>query len=740
MVSGPAAAGWYARPPAVLLGLGVAAALFVVLFPWFPGGAGLREGDASPWTLYAPRDLSFDSAALTGAARDAAAGAVEDALQLDDGIADRQVAELSRQLNAIEASREATLSDSARESRVRAASGGALSAASARYLAELDDAGFGALGPIARTVLLDALAGGVAADGVEAARVRAARALPAELGAAGRAALGELIAPLVVPSLVADEALTEQRRAEAREGVPPVRVTRERGRALVAEGQRLTAADVELLDAAGLNAAEVRAGDILAAAVVSLLCGAALGAWLAVAQPPALAGARRLALFALLLLGPAVAVKFALPLVLPDLDRRFLAYALPLAAAPIVAAVLLDLGTAVLLTVLVAAIASFVSVSLPFADAGGGGQVETLRMMLAVGSASLAGLLVASRADHLGRYLTAGGAAAAASAAALAAAWLVDADRRGADLAWMTAAAAVSGVASALIGVGFFVLLSRPFGIITRVELMELAQLSHPLLRRLQDEAPGTFQHSVMVSNMAERAADRIGADPLLVRVGGYYHDVGKLVAPGFFVENAPADSDPHAALDPLQSTRVIQQHVSAGVELARREGIPAAVVQFIPQHHGTRLVEFFYRRAAAEDPDVDPGLFRYPGPKPGSREAAVVMLADSSEAAVRASPDRSPERIRGIVETIVRERVAERQFEECDISLRDLRIVAESFVTTLNAVYHPRVEYPQPTARELEERGAPAAPGAAGAAARLPRVLPRWPRAGAGGDGRADE
>ena len=726
MLSRPGEArGWFARPAAIVLGLLIGAALFAVLFPWFPGGAGMREGDASPWTLSAPRDLSYESVVLTEVAREQAAEAIPDVQRRDDSIGEVQIAELARQLEAVEEARADILSASARESRIRAATRGELSDEAVTVLGEIPDTDFRTLGDEARDILGRTLSGSIAAAGVETARDRAAELLPVSLDEAQRLALTELIAPLVVPTLVVDESRTTERRQEARDAVPPLRVTRERGQVLVVQEQRLNGADIELLDAAGLNPDGVRTTHVLAAGIVSLLSGAACGVYLFVARPAALAGVRRLTLFALLLLAPAAAIKFTLPLVLPDVDRHFLTYALPLAASPIAAVVLLDLGAAVLLTVLLSSLAVFVSIYLPFADAAGGGQLETARVFLAVCAASMAGLFVAARANNLGRYLTAGFAAALAAGAALGTVWLIDPDRRVEDLVWITGAAAVSGIASALIGVGFFVLLSRPFGIITRVELMEIAQLSHPLLRRLQDEAPGTFQHSVMVSNMAERAADRIGADSLLVRVGAYYHDVGKLVAPGFFVENSLAEVDPHASLDPLQSTRVIQQHVVAGVEIARREGIPLAITQFIPQHHGTRLVEFFYRRAAAEDPDIDPNLFRYPGPKPQSRETAIVMLADSSEATVRASSDRSADRIREIVDGIVRDRLEEQQFDECDISLRDLRVVGDSFVATLTAVYHPRVEYPEPTARELEERGA-RAPERLRAGEPLPDRLPQ--------------
>ena len=698
----------YSRLTAAVLGLVIAAALTALLFPWYPGGTTLREGEPSPFTLAAPRPISYESDVLTAEARDAAAAAVPPKLVFEPSIYRRQLGELEQQLLQIQQARLATLGDAARESQIRAATAGALGQRAIDTFAAASDAEFGALAAEARTVL-EAVLGGpeVTVEQVEEARRGLASRIAGALSADELVALSELLAPLVVANVVVDPGETTSARDVARSRVAAVRVTRERGQVLVEEGSELTGADLEMLREAELHTAGVEVRAIAAAVVVALLGGAASGAYLYVVRPAALIGVRRLTLFALLLLMPAVALKFALPALLPDVERHFLAYAIPIAAAPMAAAVLLDFGVAMLLTLLLAVVASFVSIALPFADAAGGGQLETARIWLALSSGSLAGVFVASRALHVNRYLVAGLATGGAVIASLVAIWLLDADRQIADLAWIVAGGTVSGLASALIGVGFFLLLSRPFGIITRVELMELAQFGHPLLRRLQDEAPGTFQHSVLVSNMAERAADRIGADPLLARVGAYYHDVGKLTAPEFFIENQSAGEDPHSTLDPLQSTRLIQQHVAVGVELARREGIPAAVAQFIPQHHGTRRVQFFYRRAAAEDPSVDPELFRYPGPRPRSREAAIIMLADSSEAAVRASTERTVETIASTVNEIVRERIEEDQFAECDISLRDLRVVAESFVQTLNAVYHPRVAYPEPTEREIEEREA---------------------------------
>ena len=694
---------------AVVAGL----ALFGALFPWFPGEPRLNEGSVAPRAITAPRDRSYDSDVLTEARREQAAAAVEDVLIFDPGIRDRQLAALDRQLAAINAVRlDRSLSASARESAVRAVDGSSLAQRAASVLASAGDADWAALADEVRSALGRTLAVALNEQDLPQARQRLRGLLSPLLSSDQALALGELADALLVATQVVDVEETEARRDQQRASRLAVPATVARGQVIVAEGETITALVAEQLDLFGLRASGVQFPKLAATALIAVMAAAASGGYLFVVQPRALGTLRRLALFALLLVIPVLAAKFTFPLVLPDDGRHFLPYAVPLAAAPIAAAVLLDVTTALLLTVVLASLAAFVTVYLPEAGlAAGAAQLEPARMWLAVAAASLSGLYVAARADRLQRYLVAGVASAVAAGAALTVFWMLDADRRAIDLLWMAGATAAGGLLSALIAVGSFVLLSRPFGIITRVELMELAQLSHRLLRRLQDETPGTFQHSMLVGNLAERAADRIGADALLVRVGAYYHDVGKMVAPEFFVENFTNGDNPHEGLDPLQSTRVIHQHVTGGVEIARREGLPEAVVQFIPQHHGTRLMTFFYRQAAAVDEEIDPEAFRYPGPKPQSREAALVMLADGCEAAVRSAADRPAERIREIVEGIIQERMEEGQLDECDISLRDLRVVADSFSTALTAVYHPRVEYPQPTERELAERASPRPP-----------------------------
>jgi cyclic-di-AMP phosphodiesterase PgpH len=255
----------------------------------------------------------------------------------------------------------------------------------------------------------------------------------------------------------------------------------------------------------------------------------------------------------------------------------------------------------------------------------------------------------------------------------------------------------VNGVLSSLLAVGSFALLGRMFGILTTMQLLELANPTQPLLRRLLMEAPGTYHHSIMVGNLAERAAEVIGADSLLVRVAAYYHDIGKLERPWAFIENqADSIANVHDTLDPAESAQVIAAHVTDGIKLAEKYRLPPRIRDMIPQHHGTRTISFFYQQASERTTDqVDAALFTYPGPRPQSREAAILMLSDSTEAAARAARDHSREAIEQLVDRIIRQRLEEGQFDDCNLTLRDLTRIKQSFVTLLTGIYHPRIPYP---------------------------------------------
>jgi putative nucleotidyltransferase with HDIG domain len=440
------------------------------------------------------------------------------------------------------------------------------------------------------------------------------------------------------------------------------------------------------------------------AALLAAIGAVIIAGYLFVIQPKGISSERHLIALALVAATPVLVAKLYLPLVMPDDESTFLPYILPLAAAPILIAALLETDVAVVVAGVVGALIAFISTFLPdLSLVASIGVLDTFRLLGVYALAPIAGIFVVHHADRLNRYLTAGLAVFAMSFAVLLATWFIDNDRVAEDLGWMLLASGVGGVSAAIIAAGAFVSAGALFGVTTRLQLMELSQLHAPLLRRLQDEAPGTFHHSILVGNLAERAADHIGADPLLTRVGCYYHDIGKTLQPGLYIENQLTGEAPHEEMTPLESARAIMQHVIGGVELAKRERLPARVQAFIPEHHGTRQVAYFYRKAAEGDPDVDPELFAYPGPKPQSKETAIVMLADSTEATVRSAAERSPERISEMVDAVIAERLTEGQLDDCELTLRDLRTIGDSFKATMRAVYHPRVQYPAPT--EAEER-----------------------------------
>ncbi len=245
------------------------------------------------------------------------------------------------------------------------------------------------------------------------------------------------------------------------------------------------------------------------------------------------------------------------------------------------------------------------------------------------------------------------------------------------------------------------------FDVTTDITLLELSDLNHPLLKRLSVEAPGTFHHSIIVGNLSEAAAEKIGANALLARVGSYYHDVGKMLKPEYFVENQVGTENKHESLSPHMSTLILVNHVKAGLELAEKYRLPGAVKRFIPEHHGTSLITYFYHKALeVMDPsEVREDDFRYPGPKPQSKETAIVMLADTVEAASRTLENPTPQRIRNLVNTLVEKKIQEGQLDDSDLTLKEINRIKEAFVLILMGIHHLRIEYPKEDNGTMENR-----------------------------------
>ncbi|MEG1478119.1 MAG: HDIG domain-containing protein, partial [Clostridiales bacterium] len=264
----------------------------------------------------------------------------------------------------------------------------------------------------------------------------------------------------------------------------------------------------------------------------------------------------------------------------------------------------------------------------------------------------------------------------------------------------------ISGFISSLLALGVLPLAETFFKMTTPMKLLELANPGHPLIKRLMTEAPGTYYHSVLVGNLAEVAADAIGADSNLVRVASYFHDVGKLERPKYFVENQEPNMNPHEKLNPSLSTLIIISHVKDGVEMAEDYDLPQSVVDIINEHHGNSVVQYFYHKAKAAshgDP-VHKDDFRYPHPKPQTKESAILMMADSVQAALQSATLRSKGDMRAKIHDIIQNQLAAGQFEECDLTFRDLHKVQEAFFSVLSGLSHYRIEYPSMSDLDTKE------------------------------------
>ena len=394
-----------------------------------------------------------------------------------------------------------------------------------------------------------------------------------------------------------------------------------------------------------------------------------------------------------------------LVIVIPVVAGRFwllgtdLKFVFPAAAAVMLLSVLLDFQVAVVS-------AGFLALYLGIV-AGNAFDVTFFAFLSGV-----AGAAVIWRAERIMTFLWAGlGVAVSVYASALLFSLIGGSlsIASGGTLLWNAVA---NGVLSASLTFLSFSVLGRIFGITTHLQLLELAHPNQPLLYRVAREAPGTYHHSIMVSNLAESAVEHVGGDPLFTRVAVLYHDVGKVLRPSFFVENQANRANVHDALDPRTSARIIQEHVLDGVRLAKKAHLPQSIIDVIQQHHGTSLIKYFYTEAMNSGEEVDEAEFRYPGPKPQTKEAGVIMLADSVEAAVRAAsqsgklyedipqPDGKPvrraARLHMVVDGVIRSRLDDGQLDECDLTLKQIEEVRRAFISVLEGIYHPRVEYPE--------------------------------------------
>jgi putative nucleotidyltransferase with HDIG domain len=667
-----------------------------LLWRYQPGAIDYKVGEVARQTVKANRTVQYVSTIRTDAARRAA---LEDPANIvyaqNPSVTDKQAQKLETLISAIEAAkRDTTLTPVTFRDRIAAVAPPGFPAYDIDTLFRVDDGSRLRVEAAARQTLRTTLTDRKIPVGGEAAAQLQMNVSSNDALSASESGLALDIARAYIASNMAENTTeTRARQQQAAAAVPEVKVTVLDGEVVVREGDLVTADTVEKLANLGLGAQKLNGQRVagilgltlaLVGVVAIFVWRAATGFWTR----------SRAALFVFLILTPLVVARFLLP------GHTVLPYLFPVAGVGMAIASLLSVDLAL-------ASVAFLSVGCAFlAD-----QTMALAAMYLL--TGLVGILLAERATSTAAFLWSA-LALTAVGSIIAVSWrLVTPPVDVLGIMQRLAFAAINGVLSAGIAFISVTLLARLFGILTPYQLLELAHPRQPLLRQLAQDAPGTYYHSMIVGNLAEKAVEEIGGDPLLTRVGVFYHDIGKMLHPAYFIENQVNMQNIHDTLDPCTSARIIINHVTEGIDLAREAKLPAPIIDMIAQHHGTTRTEFFYQKAKEKDGEsVDELIFRYPGPIPQTKENAVVMLADAVEAATRAAnragrlnvsaKDGETEAartaaIRTIVNRIVQDRLTSGQLADAPLTMRDLDVIERTFVAVLDGMYHPRIDYPEP-------------------------------------------
>jgi putative nucleotidyltransferase with HDIG domain len=496
------------------------------------------------------------------------------------------------------------------------------------------------------------------------------------------AVTADLVRSFIIPNSSYDPQATEDARQQSREAVGAVLRTFETDQVIVRAGAIVEPLDIEVMDQLGLRQPQTRWTDFVGAVLLALLGTVLLFLYLERFRSGVLWNGQQLLLLVLLISLFALGEWLMLP------GGEILRYLSPAPAMAMLVVATLGPHAGVAAALFLGCVAG--------AIAGNSLEMVTYTVLGGVVAA-----LTLGRVERIGALFRAGGFVSLTHALVVLVFRLpqgIEVIQTG-ELLVTVLTGVGNGLLSASLALGGLFLIGPLFDIATTMRLIELSRPDNPLLQRLLREAPATYHHSLMVASLAEQAAERIGADTLLTRVGAYYHDVGKITRPYFFAENQVEGVNPHDRLDPRTSAEVIVSHVKDGIDMGRRSRLPRRVRDFIPEHHGTTWVSFLYDKAvqlAGDAAAVDADDFRHQGPKPQSKETALVMLADGCEAAVRAIRPTSAEEVSEIVSRVFSDRVSDGQLGECNLTLHDLEVAREAFVSALKGVFHPRIQYPR--------------------------------------------
>jgi len=649
-----------------------------------PAVLSLQAGEVSSGDYQAPYDLEYDSTVRTKEAQKAAADAVPPVYASPDpSIARRQIERLRNSLQYITLIRnDENSTPEQKASDLAALNDVTLKPGTIEKIISLTPARWDIVQQESLSVLEQVMRRTIRDQDIESARRAVPSLVSLSLNEEHAALVAELVTAYVSPNSVYSDELTKAAQRSAREAVQAVTEEYKAGEIIVLRGQILTEAQIEALQKFDLIEEADPWQDYAGAGALVVMISAYVVLYFSRRRMQFLLEARSLVVIALIFIIFIVGARFAIP------NRTVVPYAFPLAAVGLLIATLFGVEAGIVFSF---AISMLVPYAMP----------NALDLMPYFLVSSLTGVLVLGTARRVWTFFRAGMGITGAGIAMLIAFRLPFTQTDGVALLQLAGAAIFSGLASSSIALLLQYFLAQSLGLTTALQLIEISRPDFPLLQFFLRNAPGTYQHSLQVANLAEQAAELIGADALLTRVGALFHDVGKSLNPMFFIENQPqGNMNTHEDIDPVDSAAAIIAHVPDGVALARKHRLPRRIDDFILEHHGTMITRYQYNQAleiSNSDPTkVDIEKFRYPGPRPRSRETALLMLADGSEARARAERPQTEEALRKIVLSTIESAQKQGQLDNTQLTLRDLSIITESFVTILRGTHHPRIAYPK--------------------------------------------
>lgn len=654
----------------------------------------VSEGNVASQDVNSPYAVTYQSEVLTEMQQQEAADAVEPIYtRADFAIARQQLDLLREALSFIDSVRQDQFSTQEQKyTDLAALEGIFISQDTAEQILALSDVRWQTVRQEAIVVLEQIMRNDIRETDLEDARQQLPSLVSLSLSEDQVQLVVKLASAFVAPNSFFSEEDTQAAREEAIQSVPIVSRSIAAGETIIRRGEIVQAEDIEALQELGLlttfSGWQTQVGTL---AVVVL--SAVLVILFFRSYPRLVNNTKQLITLLVLFLLFLGISRYVTP------GHLIIPYLFPMAAYSLLTAALIDRRTALFTTIPLAILAAY-------------GMPNAVDLTLYYSLGGLMGLLILRRPQRLSAYVSVAGIIAVTGSVILVAYRIIDPATDVIGLATLIAAAVFNGIASAGLTILLEYALAPLLDLTTTLQLVELSRPDHPLLQRLLREIPGTYQHTLQVANLVEQAAERIEANSMLARVGALYHDIGKMKTPQFFIENqGPNKINTHDDMDPEESARIIIEHVEYGLELAKKYRLPRRIREFIPEHHGTLITRYQYGKALevadGDETKVDIAKFRYPGPRPGSRETALVMLADGSEAYVRSQNPENDQELRRLIKDMVDRRVELGQLDKTGLTLNDLNVIIDSFAATLKGTYHARVDYPEeePSAEEDTDR-----------------------------------